>query len=303
MIDILCLGHSAYDISFSLDEYPREDQKYITSETWECGGGPAANAAYLLAKWRLCSGYGGVVGQDLYGKAIGNELKAVGTDLRFMDSRTGFMTPQSSIIINRKSGSRTLINRRGKNLDAPVFSGKIWESVSPQVLLADGHYHELAVEARNRYPESLFILDGGSLHPGTEALAPMSDYLIVSEPFARDYSSLNSLNSEEALDEAINKIQDINGRFAAITLGDRGLVYKSPEERGIIPPFTMPVLDTTGAGDIFHGAFAYCIYWGMEFVESLEFSALAAALSIQKAGARSSIPELDDMLKEWERLG
>ena len=303
MIDILCMGHSAYDIHFYLDEYPEEDRKYITKKGTDCGGGPAANAAYLLSKWRLNAGYGGIVGMDIFGRAVREELEAAETDLTFLQVRQNFATPRSGVIINSRTGTRTLINMRDENPDAPIFIDQVWESVSPQVLLADGHYFGLALEAIKRFPDAPFILDGGSLHEGTETLAPKADYLIVSEAFACSLTGVKSLESEDDLLKAAESVGELNGRYAAVTLGGRGVVYSSPEGKGFVPPFPVKAVDTTGAGDIFHGAFAYCIFWGMDFLESLEFSSLTASMSAVKNGGRTSIPELDDVLDEYERLG
>ena len=87
-----------------------------------------------------------------------------------------------------------------------------------------------------------------------------------------------------------------------ITRGQKGLLYKSPEESGSMSAFPVKSVDTTGAGDVFHGAFAYCVYWGMDFLESLEFSSLAASFSVQKKGARASIPDLDTVLNAYEKM-
>ena len=78
-MDVLCVGHAAYDIIFSLNGFPREDRKYAVSEGCiECGGGPAANAAYLLARWGLNAGFVGLAGKDVYGEANLEELRAAG---------------------------------------------------------------------------------------------------------------------------------------------------------------------------------------------------------------------------------
>ena len=302
MIDILCLGHSAYDISYPLEEFPREDQKYVTRDSVEGGGGPAANAAYLLSLWRLSAGYGGLVGDDIYGRAIRKEFQAVGTDLRFLEVREGFQTPQSGIIINKENGSRTLINRRDAD-PAPVeFPDEVWRQAAPEVILMDGHYSSLGMKAMEMYPQALTILDGGSVHHGTSSLAPRVDYLIVSEAFALEFTGVPHLDSPENRKKALKALQEANGRYAVITRGEKGLLYKSPEEQGEMAAFPVRAVDTTGAGDIFHGAFAYCIYWGMDFQESLEFSSLTASLSVQKKGGRPSIPDLDTVLRAYEKL-
>ncbi|MBI9102219.1 MAG: hypothetical protein JEY99_07385 [Spirochaetales bacterium] len=301
MIDILCMGHAAYDITYYLDEFPVEDQKYYTTKSLECGGGPSANAAVLLSRWRIPSAYGGIVGDDAFGNAIISEFERDKVDTSLVNMIPGAMTPQSAIIINA-GGHRTLINRRESDGDYPYIVNEKLDAVSPQVLLADGYYPELAQAALKKFPEAPFILDGGSVHEGTKALAPHADFLLVSESFAKSWTGMGEIQSEEDMEKAVEAIAGINGRYAAITLGERGLIYASPDGKGFIPAFKVDALDTTGAGDVFHGAFAYCIFWGMDFEESLQFSALAASMSVQKEGARTSIPPLDDVLDAYERL-
>ena len=303
MLDVLCIGHVSYDISFTLDEFPREDQKYSVSRGFsEAGGGPAANAACLLSRWGLRSGYAGLAGNDIYGAQAVKELQEEGVNLRLLQRPEGFDTPLSGIIINGSTGTRTLINRRDDDAPVPVPETDSWKDLNPQVLLTDGHYHSLALEARERFPEAPLILDGGSWRKGTQVMAREADFLIVPEAFARDAAGVRDLESRENRHRALETLFQLGGAPTAITLGGRGLIHKDGANEGFLEAFPAKAVDTTGAGDIFHGAFAYCLYWGMDWEESLVFSSLAASFSVEKPGARSSIPELHKVVTAFERL-
>lgn len=303
MTDVLCIGHAAYDISFTLDEFPREDHKYSVSRGFsESGGGPAANAACLLSRWNLRAGYAGLVGNDIYGGQIVKELEEAGVNLKLLQRPEGFDTPLSGIIINGATGTRTLINRRDDKAPVPFPEASSWEGLEPQILLADGHYHRLALDALERFPEAPLILDGGSWREGTRVLAERADFLIVSEAFARDAAGVDDLESPENRHRALDFLFQLGGAPTAVTLGARGLIHKTEEVEGYLEAFPAKAVDTTGAGDIFHGAFAYCLYWGMEWEESLVFSSLAASFSVERPGARASIPELHRVVTAFEKL-
>ena len=89
---ILCIGNSAYDITFPVDEYPLENNKYKIQEQIECGGGSCGNAAYLLAKWGLDVNYVGMVGDDYYGKRIRDEFRTIGVNTDYLVLKPNYRT-------------------------------------------------------------------------------------------------------------------------------------------------------------------------------------------------------------------
>ena len=88
-MDVLCVGHAAWDISVFVDGYPAENSKCEIHAMLECGGGPAANAAYLLSKWGVSCGIAASIGADAYGNRIADEFLAVGAEHRLAGSRSG----------------------------------------------------------------------------------------------------------------------------------------------------------------------------------------------------------------------
>ena len=111
-VDVLAVGHAAYDLSFYSSVFPAENTKVEVQELVECGGGPAANAAYLLSSWGTPTAFAGLIGNDLYGARILDEFGSVGTDVSLVDIREGYSTPLSAIVISGKNGNRTIINRK-----------------------------------------------------------------------------------------------------------------------------------------------------------------------------------------------
>ena len=111
---ILCIGQSAYDITYVIHEDLIENQKYRIYETMECVGAPATNAASLCAKWQEDSALISRVGNDLYGEKILQTLRAQGVDTRFIKELEDFKTPVSTIIAHAENGSRTIFNCPGE---------------------------------------------------------------------------------------------------------------------------------------------------------------------------------------------
>src|SRR5580704_4261988 len=102
-VKILCIGHASFDLSVTVDAFPAENSKCETRELLEAGGGPAANAAYLLSIWGVHCGFAGLSGDDRYGQRIREEFQAVGTDVSLLELRAGHATPVSFILINQQN--------------------------------------------------------------------------------------------------------------------------------------------------------------------------------------------------------
>ncbi|MBC2851621.1 carbohydrate kinase family protein [Cetobacterium sp. 8H] len=298
MKKILCVGHSACDITYLTKEYPLENRKYKVDETKMMGGGPTGNASYLLGKYKQEVSYITTLGTDPYGVSIVSELESVGVDLKNSLIRSGYNTPCSMIITNTSTGSRTILNHRNKNIIPEDY--KIEYDKKPEIILFDGHEIELARLALKEFPESLTVLDAGSYKEETVELASKVDYLICSEDFARDYTKVESLTPEN-YSQVFSQMESLNGKNVVITLGEKGCIYRKNGELYNHPAFQTKAIDTTGAGDIFHGAFVYALSNNFDFIKTIKFSSVCASLSVEKIGGRESIPELNDIYKRMEK--
>jgi sulfofructose kinase len=292
-LDVLCVGHASWDISFFLDGYPAENGKCEVRTMLEYGGGPAANAAFLLTRWGVHCGIAAAIGTDDYGNRIADEFFAAGTDITLLEKSPEHVTPVSVILVNERNGSRTIVNRRaahGENaltLPSAPTVGK-----PPRVLLFDGHELEASLKAMEWFPDARTILDAGSLRKGTQELANRVDYLVASERFACQLSGVPDLDSPQNESQAMAALYACNGHPVAITRGERGLLYGDKTNINRVPAFTVQAVDTTAAGDIFHGAFAFGVLKDMPIDQTLRLASAAAALSVVARGGRPSIPSL-----------
>ncbi len=293
---ILCIGHAAYDITLPVEEYPIENKKVrLKEKKVECGGGPAATAAYLLALWGIDTSFSGVIGNDLYGSLIKEEFQKVGVDTTYLETNNDKKTTSSYILANKSNGSRTIITSRDPSLNFEKIK-KIPETFD--YILVDGDEVDLALQTlKENKGKSISMLDAGKSDENTVKLAPFVDYLVCSNDFARDYTKLDlsydNLDSIKAVYEKL--VEDFKGQII-ITLEKYGSFTKFNGEYHLIPSIEVKALDTTGAGDIYHGALLYFLSQGYELLKAMRLANITSALSVQKIGGRYSIPRLEEVL-------
>ena len=198
----------------------------------------------------------------------------------------------SAILVNQGNGSRTIINRKAAGGRPLKLERELLQSGAPRVMLFDGHELDASLQAIDLFPDALTILDAGSLREGTREFPKRVDYLVSSERFACQMSGLANLESGKNQVNAIAALHKWNRKPVVITRGERGMLYGTAEEIRHFPAFAVQAVDTTGAGDIFHGAFAYGVLTGLPIEEIMRLAAATAAISVTMRGGRTSIPAL-----------
>ncbi len=293
-VSALCVGHAAWDLCMHVDGYPAENSKAETDSLIESGGGPAANAAWLLARWGVPTAFAGSVGQDDYGRKAVKELVQVGVDCRLTEQRPDQVTPVSFIIVNRANASRTIINRKSPAGSLHLTSQNL-TGLKPKLLLFDGHELDASLAALVAFPSAISVLDAGSLREGTSTLAGKVRYLICSERFVAQLTGETEVLAHR--DKCLRVLRERYDNLVAVTLGADGVAFNDRHGQEHLPALDVQARDTTAAGDIFHGAFAFALLKGMSFRKSLQLATVAAGLSVQRAGGRSSTPELAAVLE------
>ena len=286
----LVIGHSSYDIACPVNEYPIENTKYRLDEVVMCGGGPAGNAAYLLGKWGVETYYAGVVGSDDFGNKIKKEFENIGVHTEYLETNYEKPTSISFIMINKQNGSRTLFNVAG---DRPSMK-KYDFTIEPDVILVDGHDYNASLAALNKYPNAISVIDAGRITPELLELCKYTKYIVTSKGFAETVSKMKfDFSNPNTLVQIYTAVKNRYPKSEiVITLEDKGCLYSVNNEIKIMPGLKVQPADTTGAGDIFHGAFTYAISRGYDIEKCVRLSNIAAGLSVQKVGARLSIPTL-----------
>jgi sulfofructose kinase len=294
---ILCIGHASYDITIPFDGYPIENTKYRVDEKTECGGGPASNAAYLLGKWGLDTTFLGVVGDDLYGHRIIDEFKSVGVHTEYVEKDSECETTLSFIIVNKKTGSRTVLAHHDHRMKL-----KNKHDIKADVILVDGQELEASLYAMENNKDAISILDAGSLKEANIILGKKVNYLVCSKNFAEDFTKIKiDFNNSKSIIDVYNILRKEFDNNIVITLESKGCLYVKDDKIMLMPSINVTAVDTTGAGDIFHGAFTYCIASHFDFEKALRISNIAGALSVTRMGGRNSVFTLDEVMKVYEK--
>lgn len=286
-VDLLCIGHACYDLVFAVDHHPEPDEKARASAFVSCGGGTAANAAVAAARLGAGVAFAGYLGDDLYGDQHLAELHDAGVATELV-KRGAAWTPISAIFV-KPDGRRSIVNYKGDTNSLGPGDVNL-AALRPKAFLLDGHQPALA-HAALQYARALnapVVLDADTMNAGNVDLVRGADYVVASERFAHEYTG------EQALPTALARLAAL-APVAVVTLGERGLVWRRGDEIGALPAFPVHVVDTTGAGDAFHGAFAAGVAAGMPWPELLRFASAAGALCCTKQGARLGIPRRDEV--------
>jgi sulfofructose kinase len=283
MIDVLCVGATSYDLVFRVDHHPGPDEKAVAESFVRCGGGPASNASVTVSRMGLTAAFAGYLGWDQFGRLHLEELQAAGVNTEFV-VRGDYPTPVSSVRVT-PSGERSLVNYR--SADSVIHPEMLdFKNIHPKVILFDGHEPELSVSLqRVAHARGIrTVLDAGSWNRGTSQLFDKVDHLVCSAKFAYEFTG------ESSPEPALNKLLSHNP-CVVITLGREGLIWGNAGGEGRLPAYPVAVEDSTGAGDVFHGAYAGCLAMGKGFDDTLRYASAAAALSCTRLGARTGIPE------------
>ena len=281
-MNVLCLGHATWDTYLPINNYPKENTKNRIEKKLECGGGPASNAAYLLGKWGIDVDYAGVVGNDLVGNKIKKELSDIGVGVEYLELQQDMVTTTSYIMVNQNSGSRTSLAHHPSDFKMSHSIDKDYD-----IVLVDGEEYEEALMVLSRCKIS--VIDAGRCTNKVIDLCKKVDYVVCSKDFALVYTG----KTIEQLDE-IFAIMNKDFKCVVITLEDKGCAYYNNGVK-IIPSIKVKAVDSTGAGDLFHGAFVYGLTKGWELPKILVFANIAGALSVTKLGGRNSVYPVEEV--------
>ncbi len=291
---ILCvgLGLCALDYSFLVDKYPRLDDKIDALAFSRQGGGPVPTALCVLSKLGVPAAFLGKCGKDDEGKAIRNELRRFGVNTSGLILDADSRTPRAFIVVEKESGKRTVILDR---TECAAFSPEEFNInliKKAKFLLIDGRETETSLTAALLMKKSggEVILDVGSPRKNIGEILPHVDHLVVSNRFSIDFTQ------EVDPGRAALKLAHMGFKSVVITSGSKGCIAATLEGHFFQQEaFNIDVVDTTGAGDVFHGGFIYGLAQGWGLPEILKFASATAALKCARLGGRRGIPELSEV--------
>lgn len=274
--------------SHYVEGLPTESGKYVARNYTEVGGGPAATAAVAAARLGAQVDFIGRVGDDDTGNSLLAELESWGVNTRYTKRYNQAKSSQSAIMVDTK-GERIIINYPSPDLLPDAEWLEEIDFSQWDVVLADVRWHDGAKKAFTlaRQAGVMTVLDGDITPQDISELVALSDHAAFSEP------GLARLTGVKEMASALKQAQTLTNGHVYVTQGSAGCDWLENGGRQHQPAFKVDVVDTTGAGDVFHGALAVALATSGDLAESVRFASGVAALKCTRPGGRAGIPDCD----------
>jgi len=296
--DLVGVGLNATDTLLIVSHFPAYAGKVPFEAEILSPGGQVASALATVAKLGLRVKYIGTVGDDERGRVQLDSLRETGINLDDVEVRENCPNQTAYIIIDQSTGERTVLWSRPNCLRLAPESITTEKIAGARMLHIDGH-DTPAVEKAAKLARSQGIpvtCDVDTIYHGFDRVLESVDYLVASSEFPGQWTS------ERDPFRALETIQnEYKMKCAAMTLGSHGALARMDGKFIYSPAFVVNCVDTTGAGDIFHGAFCYAVLEGMPMRETLEFANAMAALNCTSLGARGGIATISEARALMER--
>jgi sulfofructose kinase len=295
--DLLGLGQASIDHVGTVDGLPPLGGKSAMLAYELLPGGQVATAMLAAARLGLRASYVGSIGSDVAGDLVLAPLIGAGVDVSGVRRVAGASTRLAVILVDRTSGERTVLGFRDPRLRLRAADAPLALVPDARCLLVDAEDVEAsraAAQAARRagVPVVADVDAGGG---GVEGLLASVDFPLVSRSFAE------TLGLDGTVRSGLRRLLELGAKLAVATLGDRGCLALAGGGEIRAPAFQIAPRDTTGAGDVFHAAFAWGLLEGLDGEPLLRAANAAAALSCRGLGAQGGLAtraELDAFLRE-----
>jgi sulfofructose kinase len=290
--DVLGIGLNATDTLLLVDQFPQYAGKVPFTRELLSPGGQVASAIVACARLGLRAKYIGTVGDDERGQIQRASLEGTGVDSSGLIMRPGCPNQTAYIIIDQRTGERTVLWQRAECLRLAPEEIRPEDISNTRLLHIDGYdidaaAHAAALAQARGIPVSL---DVDTVYPGFDCVLQHVDYLVAGSGWPAKWTG-----EADPFAALLHLRREYDLRVAAMTVGHHGALALSADGWAYSPAFEVPCADTTGAGDVFHGAFCYGLLRGLPLEDALEFSNAAAALNCTAIGARGHVPVLAEV--------
>ena len=291
--DVVGVGCCAMDTLAIYEGLIEEDQKVQVPEMTRQGGGLVATGLVAVARLGGKARYVGALGDDDVAQFIVNEFEKDGVDASCIRILPGASGIRSICVVNPSKGHRTIFFCvDGAPTVAPDDMNRE-EVVAGTVVYVDGFQLKAAIQAARwgREAGRVVLMDAEMTEPENDTLAELSTHVVASLRFAQ--SRVGECDAQEAARRLYEKLVAKDpDKVVGVTAGVHGAYLISTAGEFHQPSFKVKVVDTTGCGDVFHGAFAFGLSRGWELPRIAELASAVAALKARKLGGRAGIPSL-----------
>jgi sulfofructose kinase len=292
--DVVGLGYCTYDILTIVPGLPDFDDVRMThvADLVHDGGGQVGTALTALARLGMQTGYLGALGDDREGRWLRRRFEQEGVDLSRLRVRGDIGTNICLLLVEQGTARRAILCHPRVGVEALVLDQVDRAYIRrARVLHLDGQFMPAAIEAALWARESgvKVCFDGNHPRRGLDELLPLVDWLVVAETFPAAYTGLSDP------ERAAHALLDTGAEVVVVTRGEKGCQVWTPETRFSVAAIKVQAVDTTGAGDAFHGGFIYAMLQGWDLEEAATFANGVAAINCQTLGGRRGLPTLDQV--------
>lgn len=300
MSKIVGIGANVCDTLFSVPTYPCEDTKLRAENMILAGGGPCATGLVAASKLGASTAFIGNLTDDSAGKFLLSDFEKWGVSTECINVISGYTSFSSCIWLASDEASRTCVFYKGDVPPLSLTDSQKEAIKKAEVLMVDGNEMSAAIEGAKYANDNgtKVLYDAGGLYEGVENLLALADILIPSEEFALGHTGEKT--AEEAAKVLFSKYSP---EIVVITQGKKGGIIYDGKEVKEYPAFLVDAVDSNGSGDVFHGAFAFCVTKGYDYYKACVFSSAVSAVKCTKVGARAGVPQYDEVIEFLKERG
>lgn len=283
--EVIGIGLCTVDMLFVVPRPPEFGGLMQATAYLRQGGGPVPTALVALARLGARTRFVGRVGDDPDGAFIRDELAAEGVDTSRLMVEPGTQTRVALVLVDQATGERGFTSR--PETCSPLVPADLRREeleAARVVHLDDADTVSIQAAEWAHQAGTLVVFDGTWGHEHLDRLLPLVDVPIVSEPFVEAWMP----GASPA--RVVERLRGYGARIAVYTLGSRGCVVSWDEGTHAFPALPIEVVDTTGAGDAFHGGFIYGLLQGWPVDRTVAFASAVAALNCRRLGGRTGLP-------------
>ncbi len=296
MVDIVGIDTPCMDFAIQVDSLPKPNSgAALRDYTWQ-GGGKISTGFIAAARLGAKCAILGVVGDDLFGRAIYHDFKRHGVDVSQLLIRPG-TTSVSVVLSDAESKGRSIIHKPGS-------SGHLTEDDDIDLSVIKGAKYFFLSQMRGinikaaRYAKEHGVkvfIDADHPHPGLRENIGLIDAFVASEFVYDDY-----FPGDDDYEKNCAAIREMGPEIVVFTFGEKGCVGMDSSGFFNLPAYSVTVMDTLGAGDVYHGAYLAGLVRGWDAKKTAGFANAVSAIKVTRAGGRAGIPDFDTTIKFME---
>jgi len=296
--DLISIGLAVVDYLFLCDVSDEGLMRRAADHLVQ-GGGLAATAAVTMARLGASVEMWTRVGDDPGGRFILDQFESEGVDTSQVRVIPGGRSPASAVTVDRGTAERHFTYFRGRGLDATPDGLELSRVDSARAVLVDTHWPEAERAALDRARACGVPTCGDFEHIDERSLDLIArvDYPV----YARE--CVQAFGRTGRIEDDLRAVAPLGGRVPMVTLGAEGCIWLEDGEIRRCRAFPVAAVDTTGCGDVFHGAFTYGLAQGWDVARNARFASAVAALKCRALGGRTGIPSLDEVEGFLARTG